>query len=101
MVLLCERPTTTTLSPLRLSRRAAAAPMPSLAPVMTIVFDVISICLHGECIDRAAYCGMRLSGSLSHVRHSAQLGIDLEGQAQLGKLERDVYRSPGAFLDAA
>jgi hypothetical protein len=42
---------------------------------------------------------MRLSGSLSQLRHSAQLGIDLEGQAQLGKLERDVDRSPGAFLD--
>jgi hypothetical protein len=36
-----ERPTTTTFSPLLLSRFAAAAPRPSLAPVMTIVRPAI------------------------------------------------------------
>ena len=38
-----DRPTTTTFSPLRLSLSAAAAPMPSLAPVMTTVRHDIGV----------------------------------------------------------
>ena len=41
-VLSGSRPTTTTLWPCAFSVRAAAAPMPSLAPVITIVLDINS-----------------------------------------------------------
>ena len=37
-----DRPTTTTRCPSLVSLRAAAAPIPSLAPVMTIVFSFLA-----------------------------------------------------------